>query len=138
MQATTITDNVAELLNKILEFTEFRKDVLTENIDNMHDSCYLPRDLEVETFARILGEAIEAHALNGHILLRDTDSIRFGYAGTFEVEPRIDHHAKQLLMEDRDQYLELQIDKLLENSLNRRIAAELLNQHQQTLVTTGN
>ncbi len=44
-----------------------------------------------------------------------------------------DKHSKELLEKNRDKYLELQINKLLENSLNQRVAAELLRQKQKTV-----
>ena len=53
--------------------------------------------------------------------------------GGFEVKPVIDTYAEELLEENQEQYIKLQIDKLLENSLNQRIAAELLRQRQMAL-----
>ena len=67
-------------------------------------------------------------------MLCDTDNIKFGEAGTIEARPAVDKYAKRLLEEDPEQYLELQTNKLLENSLNQRIAAELLRQRQETAV----
>jgi len=45
----------------------------------------------------------------------------------------VDEYAKELFEENRDEYLELQISKLLENSLNQRVAAELLREKQGTI-----
>jgi len=78
-------------------------------------------------------QAIDEHIRSQRLVLRDTENIKFGAAGSFEVKPAVDKYAKELLKEDQDEYLELQIDKLLENSLNQRLAAELLRQRQGTI-----
>ena len=54
----------------------------------------------------------------------------FGISGSFKVKPVVDKYATELLEENRDEYIELQKNKLLENALNQRIAAELLRQKQ--------
>jgi hypothetical protein len=54
-------------------------------------------------------------------------------SGRFEAKAVVDEYAKELFEENRDKYLELQISKLLENSLNQRVAAELLRQKQGML-----
>ncbi|MHC4070399.1 MAG: hypothetical protein ACYSR8_12650 [Planctomycetota bacterium] len=63
-------------------------------------------------------------------MLCDTENVKFGAAGNFEAIPRVDEYAKELLETNRDEYLELQVNKLLENSLNQRIAAEMLRQRK--------
>ncbi len=125
-----ITDNIAELLIKIIEFTQTRQKILTRNINNIHTSGFVPKDLEVDDFSELLHDAINEHARNGRLLLRDTENIKFGEAGSFEAKPIFDTYAKELLEENSDEYLELQINKLLENTLNQRVAAELLKQKQ--------
>ena len=45
-----------------------------------------------------------------------------------EAWPVADPHAHALLQTNRNEYTELQINKLLENCLNRRVAEELLRQ----------
>lgn len=128
-----ITDNIAELLVKIIEFTQTRQKVLTQNINNIHSPGFTPRDLLVDEFSDLLNEAISEHIRNRQIVLRDTNNIKFGICGSFEVKPVVDKYAKELLEENQDEYIELQINKLLENSLNQRIAAELLRQKQGTV-----
>lgn len=127
---SVITDNVAELLFKIIEFTQTRQKLLTQNINNIHEPQFVPKDLAVDEFSGSLHNAINEHITNRRLVLRDTENIKFGISGNFEVRPIIDKYAKELLDEDQDEYLELQINKLLENSLNQRVAAELLRQKQ--------
>lgn len=123
-----ITDTLAELLSKIIEFTKNRRRVLTSNINNMHNPAFVPKDLAVREFSMLLNEAVDEYNRNQRLLLCDTENIKFGRFGSFAVSPVTDANAKKLLRENPDEYLQLQINKLLENSLNQRVAAELLMQ----------
>ncbi len=130
-----ITDNITEILVKIMEFTHTRQKILTQNITNVNNPGFVPKELAVNEFSGLLNNAIDEHIQNQRLLLRDTENIKFGVKGSFEVKPMVDEHSKELLEENRDEYLELQIIKLLENSLNQRVAAELLRQKQKTVST---
>jgi len=125
-----ITDNVNELLVKIIEFTYSRQKILTRNICKIHEPGFVPKDLLVGEFSDLLHDAIDEHIQNERLVLRDTENIKFGVEGSFEVKAVVDRYAKELLEEDKEDYIELQMSKLLENSLNQRIAAELLRQRQ--------
>lgn len=126
-----ITDNITEILVKIIEFTRARQKVLTNNINNIHKQGFVPRDLAVDEFSKLLNNAISEHIQNQRLILFDTESIKFGASGSFEVRPEIDEDARELLENNPDEYIELQISKLLENSLNQRVAAELLRRKQK-------
>ena len=125
-----ITDNITELLVKIIEFTHTRQKILTQNINDIRSLGFVPKDLTVDEFSDSLNNAIDEHIENQRLMLRDTENIKFGIRGSLEVKPVVDKYAKELLEENLDEYLELQINKLLENSLNQRVAAELLRQKQ--------
>jgi len=125
-----VTDNITEILVKIIEFTHTRQKILTENINNIHSSGFVPRDLAADEFSDLMNQAVDEHILNQRLVLRDTENIKFGNAGTFYTKPIADKYAKKLLKESPNEYLELQTNKLLENSLNQRVAAELLRQKQ--------
>jgi len=125
-----VTDNVTELLVKIIEFTQSRQKILRRNINNHHSVGFVPKDLAVGEFSRSLEVAINEHVRNRRLVLCDTKNVKFGAGGTFETEPIVDEEARKLLEENRDEYLELQLNKLMENSLNQRLAAELLRQKQ--------
>jgi flagellar basal body rod protein FlgB len=131
--SSLITDNIAELLVKIVEFTQTRQKILSRNINNIHSFDFVPKDLAVDEFSELLNNAIDEHILNQRLLLRDTENIKFGISGSFETKAVVDEYAKELFEENRDEYLELQISKLLENSLNQRVAAELLREKQGTI-----
>ena len=128
-----ITDNITELLVKIIKFTQTRQKILTRNINNARNTGFVPKDLAVEEFSDLLNSAVDEHIVNRRLVLWDTENIKFGIGGDFEVKPVADKYAKELLEENREEYLELQINKLLENSLNQRVAAELLRQKQGTV-----
>ena len=128
-----ITDNIAELLVKILDFTIARHKVLTENVNNLHCEGFIPMDLPVEEFASLMEFAIGEHKLNRRLVLRDTDNVKFGPNGTITTDPVVDEHARRLLEADMNEYLELQLKKLSENAINQKIAAELLKQKQGKL-----
>jgi len=128
--SSTITDNIAELLVKILEFTERRHQILTHNIEAVETPGFVPGDLDVAEFADLITEAVSEHIRSKRLLLRDSEHIKFGRGGTFETVPIVDDYARWLFENDTEKYLKLQIDKLSENLINRRTAAELLDARQ--------
>jgi len=128
-----ITDNITEILVKIIEFTYTRQKILTRNITNVNNPGFIPKKLAVNEFSNLLNNALDEHIRNQRLIMRDTENIKFGAKGSLEVKPMVDENSKELLEKNRDEYLELQINKLLENSLNQRIAAELLRQKQRTV-----
>jgi flagellar basal body rod protein FlgB len=125
-----ITDNITELLIKIIKFTQMRQRVLTENIDNFDRPGFVPKDLMAEEFSDLLNDALNEHIQNRRLVLRDTENIKFGVNGNFEVRPIEDKDAKRLLTENPEEYLELQLNKLFENSINERMTKELLKQKE--------
>ena len=130
-----ITDNITEILVKIIEFTHTRQKIIIRNIICMNNPGFVPHKLAVKEFSGLLNRAIDEHIQNQRLVLRDTENIKFGTSGNFEVKPTVDSNSKLLLEKNRDEYLELQIKKLLENSLNQRVAAELLRKKQNTVPT---
>ena len=124
----TVTDNIAELLVKIIEFTRHRQKILVRNINNIDTGNYEPQDLAIDEFSNIINHAIDEHLENSRLMLFDTDTIKFGSGGSLEIKSAADKQSSLLLKKNKDEYLELQISKLLENSLNQKIAAEILRQ----------
>ncbi len=131
--SSLITDNIAELLVKVIEFTQTRQKILIQNIYDIHSLGFVPKDFLVDEFSGLLDDAIDEHIQNRRLLLRDTENIKFGVGGGFEVKPVIDTYAEELLEVNQEEYIKLQINKLLENSLNQRIAAELLRRRQRAI-----
>jgi hypothetical protein len=127
-----VTDNVAEVLVKILDFTVARHKVLTENVNSLYCEGFIPMDLPVDEFAALMECAIAEHKRTKRLLLCDTHNIRFGANGTIATDPVVDEQSQRLLETDVNEYLEMQLKKLSENAINQKIAAELLRQKQGT------
>jgi flagellar basal body rod protein FlgB len=121
-----IPDNLSEVLVKIIHFTELRRRVLHRNIHKVDSPAFTPQDLPVREFADLLNEAVAEHLRSHRLVFRDTASIQFGPNNTMQIWPETDAYAHALLRTSRDQYMELEVNKLLENSLNRKVAEELL------------
>lgn len=125
-----IRDNITEILIKIVKFTQSRQKILIQNIINIHNPGFVPKELEVDEFSNVLNNAIDEHIQNQRLVLCDTENIKFNLAGDLELRPIVDKHGERLLEEDLDEYIEWQIDKLWENSLSQKVAAELLRQKE--------
>lgn len=127
-----IPDNITEVLVKIIQFTELRRGILNGNIRAIQTPGYAPRDLPVIEFAELLHVAIGEHVHNHRLLFRDTANITFGNGGTMRIHPIADEHAKTVLQTNPEEYLNLQIGRLMENSLNWMVAQELVQRHTGT------
>ncbi len=128
-----ITDNIAEILIKIVKFTQTRQKILIQNIINVQNPGFVPKELEVDEFSIVINNAVDEHIRNQRLVLHDTENIKFGHSGSIEVKPVVDEHGKKLLAQNQAEYIERQISKLWENSLNQKVAAELLRQKQGTI-----
>ena len=124
-----IPDNITEVLAKIVLFTELRRGILNGNVRGVHTRGYRPRDLPVIEFANVLNVAVSEHLQHHRLLFRDTENITFGDGGTMRIHPIADEHASSLLQTSPDEYLNLQISRLFENSLNWQVARELMQRH---------
>ena len=132
MKATSTTiDNITEVLTRIIEFTERRREVLTRNLFDYKASDFQPKDLPVCEFAECMTEAVSEHLRSQRLLLCDRDHVTFGKEGSFDTLPVVDLEAEDLLKTDTKEYLQMQIHKLSENLMNNRIAVELLKQKRQ-------
>ncbi|MBE0537696.1 MAG: hypothetical protein IH624_18685 [Phycisphaerae bacterium] len=128
--SSVVTDNISELLAKILEFTQRRRELIAANILNVNEPGYEPKDLDVDEFADLMTQAISEHLQNQRLLLCDGRHTRFTANGCFETIPIVDEKAKRILARDSKAYLKDQMARLFENVLNRRFAGELLSQKQ--------
>ncbi len=135
--STAATDNISEILLKILEFTQNRQKILIQNINSAQRAGFVPKDLPVDEFADLMFLALNEHTNSRRLLLCDGPNVKFGAGGSFETIAMVDEHAGRLLAEDLDEYLEYQISKLLENSLNQRIAGEMIKQKQSNELCPG-
>ena len=126
--SSTTTDNVVEILSKIVSFTQQRHEILMQNIININNLDFMPRDMDVSSFAELMTEAVSEHLRNERLLMRDSENIKFGPNGQFKSLPIEDKHANKLLKKNIKEYLKLQITKLSENMVNQKVARELIKQ----------
>ena len=129
--STMTTGNITEILNRIIEFTELRRDLLTRNLFDYKQDNFRPKDLPLCEFAECMTEALAAHLQSQRLVLCDKENVFFGEEGAFDAVASVDAEAEKLLQNDVKQYLKLQIKKLSENLMNNRIAMELLKQAQR-------
>ena len=129
---STITDNITEVLTRIIEFTERRREVLTRNLFDYRNDGFRPYDMPVTEFSACMTQAVAEYVRSDRLLLCDREHIRFGEGGGFDADPVVDTAAETLLMSDLKQYLQMQIYKLSENLMNNRVAVELLKQKPQS------
>ena len=127
----TAADNITELLSNILEFTQRRRVVITENIMNVNTPGYEPKDLDITEFANLMTQAIVEHMQSQRLLLCDGNHIVFGQEGSFRAISIIDEQAKALLATDIKRYLQYQTGKLSENLFNSHVAGDLLDCRQR-------
>jgi flagellar basal body rod protein FlgB len=127
-------EDITELLVKIIEFANARQKVLIENITNSQSKGFIPKDLEVNEFCRLLNNAIDEHINCQSLIFCDTENIKFHINGSLQIKSVADDNAKKLLENNRDEYVHEQMNKLFENSLSQRIAAELLDQKKESVV----
>ena len=130
-------DNLTELLEKIVFFTTSRRTVLYRNLRESRTPGFVPEDMPVAEFAEAMNEAVAQHMTHQRLLFRDTANITFGRNGKMQLSTVADDRAQTLLQANPDEYLEHQIGKLLENSLNRAVAEDLLKIKRQPLAESN-
>jgi flagellar basal body rod protein FlgB len=131
-----VTDNITDILIKVIEFTVATERVLQKNIQNVNQEGYIPLGFEVEDFCHILNIALDEHLRTKRLVLIDTDSIKFGESGNFALKAVPDDKARQLRLDDADGYLEQQMNRLMENKLNQNVAKHILKQKEGLLLST--
>jgi len=132
MNLVSTADSVTELLERIIDFAEQRRQTLTANIANVNTPGYVPHDLDVEGFADRMTRAVAEYMQSERLVLCDHDNVKFGPRGRLEAAPTPDHEAWRLLESDTRGYLEQQVGKLAENLINHKVATELLKARQRT------
>ncbi len=134
--SSIVTDNITEVLVKVIEFAGRRHKILTRNILDANTADFLPMDLDVAEFSDVMMTGIAEHIRSKRLLLCDSENIKFGVGGDFVSIEIVDQEAKHLLEGNMAGYLELQIEKLTENLLNKKVAVQLLEQkHGQSWPT---
>ena len=129
-----VTDHIQELLVLVVRFTRARRHVLINNLRRMDREGFVPQDLAVEEFTQQLHLAINEHVLRRRLVLRDNPHVRFGAQGRLELVPETDCTAQELLNRDSEAYLRYETQRLVETSLNERLAMKMLRSHVHHLL----
>ncbi|MFA5423207.1 MAG: hypothetical protein WC374_05065 [Phycisphaerae bacterium] len=125
-------DNITDVLIMVIEFAQARQKVLANNIRLADAPDFVPSDLPCKQFAAVLNIALDEHIENSRLLLADTENISFLTSGRFEIKPVTDERAQRLLRCSREKYIHFQVEKIVENAMNQRFAAQLIRQKQQS------
>jgi hypothetical protein len=124
--SSLIRDNIDDVLVKIIRFTHIRHRVILENIRNCHAVGFVPRQVDVEDFAKVISVALSEHQRTKRLVLCDSESVSFMPGGRLSIKLKVDMTAKRLFEEDFDRYLCLQEQRLNENTINNKTACALL------------
>ena len=92
----TTTDNLTEILSKIMEFTRNRHKILIRNINRLHSPGFTPKDMPVDEFSKLMQLALGEYTKTRRLLFVDGRIVKFGSNGRFSAMPVIDKKAKQL------------------------------------------
>ena len=133
--ASCIADNLDDILVKVISFTSLCHGIFLDNIRNIHRLGFTPKCLDAEKFADLMNRALAEHINHNRLLWSDSRTIRFGRNGDFEIEAIVDEQARELFRSDKDKYLQKQKQRLVENSVNNKIAVELLRQKRRAAQT---
>lgn len=123
-----VIDNLTEMLNLIVHFTQLRRKIITQNIQNADTPGYRPQDLPVKAFSTLVNEALNGHLQFGRLIWQDVNGIEFGGPACLTVTPLPDDHAERLRRVNGDGYLKHQTRLFLENELNKKVADRLISQ----------
>jgi len=117
------------VLERLVQFTEARHQVLTHNIANLPTPHFVPTDVDPKAFQAELQTALDrrrktARPLNGPLELRDSQQMAFRRDGMTLNPARL---GENILFHDRnDRDLERSMQNLAENALTHNAAVEML------------
>jgi flagellar basal body rod protein FlgB len=123
--SSLIRDNIDDILVKIIQFTHIRHRIILENIENCHTVGFVPRQVNVEDFAKVISVALSEHQRTNRLVLCDSETVIFSSGGRLSIKPQIDTAAHRLFKEDFDRYICQQRQELNENAINNRTACAL-------------
>jgi flagellar basal body rod protein FlgB len=132
---TATSDTLTEILLKILEFTHLRQKILVSNFRDSDKPGFVPTELPCGEFSDALNIALNEQEKNKRLLFIDTNNIKFLRGGCFEASAVPDNYGKYLLKISSERYRRYQVDKIIENALNQKFAAQLLRQKRKLNTT---
>ncbi len=132
------TNGAMPALERMVQFTAKRHDLLSHNIANISTPNFQPRDLDTASFQETLAQAIDKRrntvgAMNKPLELNDTRQLRFGRDG---MEVRADRSNHNILFHDRNnRSLERLMQHVAENAGVHNSSLEMLRNQFSMLET---
>ena len=125
-------------LERVVQFSQERHRVLSDNIANMSTPYFKPSDLNPKSFQAALGDAIDRrryrpNPTSGPLELHDTKELHF-VPGGLEVNPQPSHQGI-LFHDQNNRDLERTMQSLAENTLAHNIAIEVLRNEFSIMLT---
>lgn len=125
-------------LERVVQFTQERHQILSHNIANISTPYFKPRDLDPGAFQTALGNAIDrrrqrANPVSGPLLIDDTKEIRFKSDG-LDVNAQPSHQGI-LFHDQNNRDLERTMQSLAENTLAHNTAVEVLRNELSIMLT---
>lgn len=128
-------------LERAMQFAGRRQTIISHNIANLSTPMFQPKDVSVDGFRRILGEAIDRRRAQygghrGNINLRTTHEVRpnNGPGGGIQLRPTTSS-GNILYHDQNDRDLERMMQDLAENVAYFRVSSELYRSHMSQLRT---
>jgi flagellar basal-body rod protein FlgB len=121
----------------MLDFTQARHRMLTENIANVDTPHYQAKHLDVDGFQASLCKALDRRrqTRSPELVLAPTDQVRQAASGELVVKPQVEP-AENILFHDRtNMSIERQMAALAENAMMHQTVTELLNGRFQRLLS---
>jgi flagellar basal-body rod protein FlgB len=119
-------------LERLVQFTEARHQLLTHNIANLSTPYFKPTDVDPRSFQQTLGEALDrrragARPFGGPLELNDTRDMSFRPGRIdFRAEPSRDNI---LFHDQNDRDVERLMQRLAENTMAHNAAVEMMRNH---------
>ncbi len=124
------------VLERMVQFTAQRHQVIVDSIANLSTPNYRPADLDTAGFREVLADAIDERrnrsgGPNGDLKLKDTQQIKFL---SDRIDVRTDPRDQNILFHDRNnRSLEHIMQDLAENAMAHNAALEMLRNQFQSL-----
>lgn len=135
MIAGMFNSGAIPVLERVVQFTGARHDVILNNLANLSTPNFVPREVSVESFQHAMGEAIDERRENGggELEMDDTRMLDFKPHG-IELHPRPANN--NILFHDRNnRSLERMMENLASNAMAHNTALRLLNDQFALLET---
>lgn len=126
------------VLERVMEFTEARHEVLANNVSNFDTVGYKVQDLPAEEFFGELRKAVQRRSNGGAgapLEIRPTSHFSWNNDGRLEARPEEIEDNNILFHDGNNRFVEKQMTAMSKNALLHNVAAELLRMQYEGLQT---